>query len=73
MFEFHSTDNIVRIAAAGGGFTLDGASRSTEELIAIAKAANNGQADIAFRGLAQRDIDDILSIAKAGGGFITFI
>jgi hypothetical protein len=73
MFEFHATDDIVRIAAAGGGFTLDGASRSTEDLIAIAKAANSGQADIAFRGLAQRHIDDILSIAKAGGGFIKFV
>jgi hypothetical protein len=73
MFEFHSTDDIVRIAGAGGGFSLDGAPRSTEELVAIAKAANKGQADIAIRGLANRPIDDILAIARAGGGFITFI
>jgi hypothetical protein len=73
MFDFRSTDDIVRIAAAGGGFTLDGASRSTEDLIAIAKAANNGQADIAFRGLAQRPIDDLIKIAEAGSGFITFV
>jgi hypothetical protein len=39
-FENRQTDELVRIAGAGGGFTLSAGNRQTDELVRIASAGN---------------------------------
>lgn len=72
MFEARSTADLVRIAAAGGGFTLGAGPRSTEDLVRIAAAASNNGSRIVFLGLAARSTEDIVRIAAAGRGCVAF-
>jgi hypothetical protein len=71
MFEMRSTDELVRIAAAGGGFYLKASVRPTLDLVRIAAAAAQG-ARIHFSGLGMRPTDEIVRIAAAGKGSIVF-
>jgi len=66
------TDELIRIAAAGGGFTFDAATRPTEDLVRIAAAAGRKGARIGLRGLSVRPIEDIVRIASAGKGAVHF-
>lgn len=70
-FEHRATEDLIRIANAGGGFTLDAGFRSTEDLIRIANAASNKGARVVFRGLAQRSTEDLIRIGNAGKGAVS--
>lgn len=72
MFEARSTDELVRIAAAGGGMEIKAAARTTDDLVRIAAAASNKGAKIYFRGLAARSTDEVVRIAAAGRGCVVF-
>jgi DNA replication protein len=65
------TDDLIRIAAAGGGMYV-GANKSTEDLIRIAAAASNSQAKIIVTNAAGKPTDDLIRIAAAGGGCVIF-
>ena len=69
-FGARSTNELVRIAAAGGGFRLDAAARSTDELVRIAAAASSNGARITFYGLGARSTDDLVRIGAAGKGSV---
>lgn len=69
-FENRPTDDLVRLAAAGGGFRLDAGMRSTDELVRIAAAAGNSGAQIVLAGMAPRPIDDLVRIGAAGKGLV---
>jgi DNA replication protein len=71
MFETRQTDDLVRIAAAGGGFELNAGSRHTDDLVRIAAAAA-GRGRITLRGLSTRHTDDIVRISAAGKGSAFF-
>lgn len=71
-FQSRTTDDLIRIAAAGGGFVLDAAARPTDDLIRIAAAASNNRAQIVFRGLAARPVEDLIRIGAAGKGAVQF-
>ena len=66
------TSDLIRIAAAGGGFRLDAALRSTEDLIRIAAAARGSGATIYLCGLDTRPTADLIRIGAAGKGAVVF-
>jgi hypothetical protein len=71
-FESRSTQDLVRVAVAGGGFRLDAASRSTDELVTIAAAASEWGVRLVFVGMDARSTDDLVKIADAGEGTVEF-
>ena len=72
MFESNATNDLIRIAAAGGGFHLNAAHRSTEDLIRIAAAAGNKGARLYFHGLASRTTEELIRLGAAGKGSVVF-
>ncbi len=72
MFELRPVDDLIRIAAAGGGFRLNASMRLTDDLIRIAAAASNKSAKMVFLGLNMRTTDDLIQIAAAGKGCVFF-
>jgi DNA replication protein len=71
-FQDRPTDDLVRIAAAGGGFRLDAAGRPTGDLVTIAAAASEWGVPLIFAGLDGRSTDDLVRIADAGEGNVVF-
>lgn len=72
MFEYWHTNDIVRLAAAGGGFEIDVGTRSIEDLVRIAAAAGTNRSRVVFRGLTVRHLDELVRIAAAGKGCVSF-
>lgn len=66
-----TTDDCIRIAAAGGGLDLRNASKTTEDLIRIASAASRYGATVMVKG-SGKTTDDCIRIASAGKGSVTF-
>jgi DNA replication protein len=72
MFEGRTTEELMRIAACGGGFSLKAGGRTTEDLMRIAAAASGKSARITFQGLAGRTTEDLMRIAAVGKGCVEF-
>jgi hypothetical protein len=72
MFEMRTTDDIVRIAAAGGGMRLDCSKRTTEDIVRVAAAASMSNARLTLTGLGMRTTDDLVRIAAAGKGSVFY-
>jgi aspartokinase len=66
-----ATDQLIRIARAGGGFYVD-ASRGTDKLIKIARAAAGTGAEIVVTNASKKTTDQLIEIAKAGDGCVMF-
>ena len=66
-----STNDLIRIAAAGGGFKIDGAARATNDLIRIA-AASAGKGKVVFTNMAASSTNDLIRIAAVGKGSVFF-
>ena len=69
-FELKPTNELVQIAAAGGGFRLDSSLRPTHELVQIAAAARTSGAQVTFAGLSLRPTYELIQIASAGKGIV---
>lgn len=67
-----STDELVRVASAGGGFWMNPAGRSTDELVRIAAAAKLGGGIVTIMGTVGRNTDELVRISAAGRGHIVF-
>lgn len=67
-----SVDDLVRIAVAGGGFTVSGGDYAVEQLVRIANSARGTGSRIHLLGMAERTTDNLVKIALAGGGAVTF-
>ena len=67
-----TTDELIKIATAGGGFVLEAGRRTTEELVRIASAARHSGATVIFKNMAVRKTNDLAKIASAGKGRIIF-
>jgi DNA replication protein len=72
MFETRTIDDLVRIAAAGGGFKLDASMKRTDELVRIAAAAATNGAKVILTGLTARTTDELVRIGAAGKGSVFF-
>ncbi|HDY7836846.1 TPA: hypothetical protein RQK39_004255 [Vibrio vulnificus] len=70
-FETRPTRELVQIAAAGGGFELNGATKPTRELVQIAAAGSTTGANLTFTGLSTRPTRELVQIASAGKGCVT--
>jgi hypothetical protein len=70
--EGRATNDIVRIAAAGGGIRLKAGGRTTNELVEVAAAASRGGARLFLCGLDGRTTDELVMIAAAGKGAVVF-
>ena len=66
-----TTDDLVKIAAAGGGFRIS-AARPVNDLVRIAAAAANGGAKIIIAKAAAVQTMDLVRIASAGKGRVFF-
>jgi hypothetical protein len=62
------TNDLVRIAAAGGGLKFNGGPRTAEDLIRIAAAIANGGGTLYLTGMSGRTTDDIIRIVSVGKG-----
>ena len=69
-FALRPTNDLIQIAAVGGGFTLDATLRPTNDLIQIAAAASRNGARVTFTGLKIRPTNDLIQIAAAGKGAV---
>lgn len=69
-FEHRSIDDLIKIAEAGGGFSLAATHKETDDLIRIAAAGSEKGSRITFTGLTHRDINDLIRISAAGQGCI---
>lgn len=66
------TNDLIRIAAAGGGFRLDCKNRMTDDLIRIAAASQANNCTLIFSGMGMRLVDDLIRIGAASGGNVIF-
>lgn len=67
-----STDDIVKIVAAGGGIILDTKFKTQADLVRIAAASRKKGPKIVLRNLTDRSADDLVVIAAAGQGAVIF-
>jgi hypothetical protein len=67
-----STDDLLKIVEAGGGLTLDAGTKTKDELVGIATAAGHFEVLLALRNVIGLALDDLVEIAKAGDGMVTF-
>jgi hypothetical protein len=72
-FSAKMTDDLVKIASAGGGFELNANGRKIEDLIKIAGAARSGNCVVIMTGVGRMPTSDLLAIAKAGPGHVRFV
>ncbi len=57
---------------AGAGFRLDARTRTTYELMQFAAATKLGGGGLILTGMSIFNTDDLLRIANAGAGHVTF-
>ena len=65
------TNDLVRIAAAGGGMTIP-ASMPTNDLVRIAAAASSKGGQITIANASSKPTSDLVRIAAAGNGCVIF-
>ncbi|WP_243338566.1 hypothetical protein [Anaeromyxobacter soli] len=63
-------DDLARIAAAGGGFRIDGSRRAVDDLARLAAAAGRGGGSVTITGLKMYSVDDLARLAAAGKGHV---
>lgn len=66
-------EELIRLAAARGGFHLRAALRPPEDLIRIAAAAGASGARLTISELGIRPMNDLVRIAAAGQGSVAFV
>lgn len=66
-----TVDDLVRIAAAGGGMKVP-SHYSTDDLVRIAATASSKGSQITIAGASERATDDLVRIAAAGKGCVVF-
>lgn len=71
-FKGKTMDDLIRIMSAGAGFRLDARARAMDELILIAAASKSGGGRLVLTGMSIYNTDDLMRIASAGAGHVTF-
>ena len=65
-------DQLVRIAAAGGGMRVSATGKTVDQLVRIAAAASTKQGQIAVTDTQFLTVDQLVRIAAAGQGCVFF-
>ena len=66
------TEDLVRIAEAGGGLTIDASMREIEDLIKIARAARESGGRIHITNIRMWKTDELVQVASVGRGCVSF-
>ena len=64
-----SIDELIKIARAGGGFTMDASRCTTEEVLRV---AGEFGADLRISRISGKTTDDLVKIATVGKGHVFF-
>lgn len=67
-----TTDQLVRIANAGGGMRIDGSAKTTDQLVRIANAASVRKAQMIIFNINSKTTAQLVRIAVAGKGCANF-
>lgn len=67
-----TTDDLIKIARAGGGFIIDTNGRTDDDLIRIATAAAQGGGTVTIQRVRYKRTIDLVEIAVAGRGHVVF-
>ena len=67
-----SAEDLVKIAAAGGGLILNGEMQPTDELIKTATAAGESDVTLTITNVGGKNTDELIKIAAAGDGSVIF-
>jgi hypothetical protein len=75
MFEYKNVDELVRITASGGGFSLNAGPYEVGDLVRIASAAGGGnyRARLKLYNVNHLSTDELVRISAAGQGSVEFI
>ena len=71
-YDHLSTDDLMRIATCGGGFSINAGPRSIDDLMKIANCAGASSARITLTGMHLRSTADLMRIATCGKGCVVF-
>lgn len=71
-FTSKSTNDLVLLANAGGGFRIKGNVKPVNDLVLIASAASRTHAKIIIENSSSLGINDLVLIANAGKGSVFF-
>lgn len=66
-------NDLIRIAAAGGGFVIDATGLQVNDLVRIAAAGSHQGARLGFAGIQALSTNDLVRIAAAGSGCVQFL
>lgn len=66
------TEELIKIAGAGGGLVLQAGRRTTDELVKIAAAAKRSGTMVILRDMSVRKTESLIRIAAAGKGHVIF-
>ncbi|MGD9402282.1 MAG: hypothetical protein PVF95_08465 [bacterium] len=67
-----SIEELIKIAQAGGGFTMDASRCTTEEVLRVARVAGECGAEVRISRICGKTTDDLVKIAIAGKGHVFF-
>ena len=67
-----SIDELIKIARAGGGFTMDASLCTTEDVLRVARVAGEFGADLRISRISGKTTDDLVKIATVGKGHVFF-
>lgn len=67
-----SIEELIKIAKAGGGFTMDASRCTTEEVLRVAEVAGDCGAEVRISRICGKTTDDLVKIASAGKGHVFF-
>jgi hypothetical protein len=67
-----SIEELIKSAEAGGGFTMDASTCSTEDVLRVAKVAGECGAELRISRICGKTTEDLIRIATVGRGRVFF-
>jgi hypothetical protein len=71
MLKMRLTTDLVSILRAGGSLQMDGSTKLTLDLVAMATAAADSGSTLTLHNMGKRLTADLVAIARAGKGGVT--
>jgi hypothetical protein len=73
MFDAMPLNDLLRLANAGGGFSISDRNFDLNDLLRIANAGSDKRAILRLKLTKAYELNDLLRIASAGGGRVEFL